>query len=339
MNNKINIENYEIFWIDYLDDKLSDEEIELLFDFLESNQDVASNLIDIESFKLPVINTHYPNKEILYSENQIENMIIAKIENQISNENDVFLLKQIKRDVEVKKTYNIYKKTLLQANQEIVYPNKKSLYRVRKLTINSFKTLLVAASFVLIAIAGLFILKNNSGISDINISTISENSNESTLTPKIGIETILLASTEDVNNLETFSNEVISDVKENLKNEQENDLYFDNAGNTEIMFETPSKLPLAKMEQIVNKNDNQFIFMEYRFEVAMEDNLYAYTLENEKNIFEEVGEELESTKDIIRKKIKDTAKKVARFRYEFDIVDTYEKIKETREDFLTTNKR
>src|SRR5690606_29990478 len=58
-------ENYEIYFIDFIDGKLSDDNIELLHQFLDENPDLKEELEDIGSFKLEKPRIAFLNKESL----------------------------------------------------------------------------------------------------------------------------------------------------------------------------------------------------------------------------------------------------------------------------------
>src|SRR5210317_1760781 len=60
---KINRNNYEMFFIDYLEGNLSDEEILLLNKFLDENADLKQELDDFENIKVEPVDSPLINKE------------------------------------------------------------------------------------------------------------------------------------------------------------------------------------------------------------------------------------------------------------------------------------
>jgi hypothetical protein len=61
----INRENYEIFFMDYLDGQLSSEQLEALDLFLENNPDLKEELEDLSGFKLKAGEHTFPDKALL----------------------------------------------------------------------------------------------------------------------------------------------------------------------------------------------------------------------------------------------------------------------------------
>lgn len=62
---KITRDNYEIYFIDYLDGTLPPELIDELKAFLLVNRDLEDQLQSVENCRLPIPSEHFPDKESL----------------------------------------------------------------------------------------------------------------------------------------------------------------------------------------------------------------------------------------------------------------------------------
>jgi hypothetical protein len=325
MSNIINIENYEAFWIDYLDGKLSESEEEILFDFLENNHHIASGLIDSEAYKLPKFDVMFPEKDKLFSRNQTENMLIAKIENVISSEDDKFITEKIINNTDIAEDFELYKKTILIPDQDIVYPFKKNLYKSGKKVAFRYISYVAAALILLIGISGFFILNR----------FIDKPEFEKELFVDDNSENIDNSEKESIYNYNDHEQEQVPEKIINI-DEEIHDLKYQNGAdipiNPDFIEHSIEKLPVKSVEPVANAA-NANVMMDYRMDFPDNENLYSYTIEVKR--YEMNDEESEKTK--LKDKFKNTVRKLARFRQDFDIKETYEKIRDYRDDFLTTN--
>lgn len=126
---KIDRNNYEAFYLDYLEGNLSKENSARLKLFLEENPDLKAELEEFEMVEVspePVVQF---NKELLkknITNNNIEDYIIASIEEQISTDDEIELQEFLKKTPEAQKLANRYKKTIL-PKLTIFYPHKNKL--------------------------------------------------------------------------------------------------------------------------------------------------------------------------------------------------------------------
>jgi hypothetical protein len=331
MNNIINIKNYEAFWVDYLDGKLSESEEEMLFDFLEENHHLASNLIDSEAYKIPCLNIEFPDKEKLFSRNQTENMLIAKIENAISKEDDDFIKEKIKEDANLAKELELYKKTILTPDKSIVYPLKKELYKSQKRTAFKFTPYMAAALILLIGIAGLYILNNYIEKPEFEKDSFVEKENKDTL--KSDIQVIKNYYNDENISEQTAENLAYTKEIQNTEAQQ----HTSASPTSETIYEyhkKAEKLPVIKTEHIKNNIADSDIIMQYRIDFPENEILYSYTLE----IKVTPDYEKENAKSKVKDWVKGSVRKIVKFRQDFDIKETYEKIRDSREELLTTNK-
>ncbi len=156
MKYNINILNYENFWKDYLDGKLNEEGEAFLFDFLENNPELFDMLDEDKTVKLEAPHLIFPRKKDILAENQTDNLLISKIEDVISEENDKFISEKINSDEKIKRDFERYKNTKLKSDETIVFPDKNKLKKSRTIPVYTYITA-VAAVFLIVYVAGTFI--------------------------------------------------------------------------------------------------------------------------------------------------------------------------------------
>jgi len=131
---EINRNNYEIFFLDYLDGNLKKEDTDRFLDFVNQNPDLKEELEGIGNVKLPAEEISFDNKESLYkSEDQKADnedfMAVAYMEGDLSEPEKSLFLKQLKSHPEKAGNLELMMKTRLHPDETIVFPAKKKLYR------------------------------------------------------------------------------------------------------------------------------------------------------------------------------------------------------------------
>jgi hypothetical protein len=228
----INRQNYEAFFLDYLEGNLSPSQKEELIDFIEKNPDLKKELNEWEDIQLT------PSEEIKFSgkqdlkkkqsifpdESPFEEQCIAKIEGDLGKHEERLFNHEIKTDINKHKTYSLYKQTKLLPDHSITYPHKSSL-KAKTLKTTSFFTsslqpvLATAASITLIV--GLFY----------NTQTDQTNINQN----YAEIEKINLNKHIEKKN---FNGKYSNDNKINIKHTKDLNIDFNNY------------LPIAKVENL-----------------------------------------------------------------------------------------
>lgn len=129
----MNRNNYEIFFLDYLDGTLSEKEIDCFLDFVRKNPDLQQELEDLDKFKLPEQTIRFDAKKKLYRKKEelpAENYTaIAYLEGDLNQAESAEFLHLLKFQPEQEKELELLAKTRLVADQTIVFPNKKALYK------------------------------------------------------------------------------------------------------------------------------------------------------------------------------------------------------------------
>lgn len=130
---KINRDNYEIFAIDYIDGTLSKAEKALFESFLSENPDIKEEMKGLDETILEAGPVSSDLKEELYrndlpSDEELEQMMVARLEKDLSSKEENQLLQWIKQYPDLKKNWSLIALTRLEA-QNIPF-NNKDLIRV-----------------------------------------------------------------------------------------------------------------------------------------------------------------------------------------------------------------
>jgi len=137
---KITRENYESFFLDYLEGNLEEKNVDQFLDFLEQNPDLKEELHLFENVSLPEMPIVFGDKKQLYKGEAdeklvLENKMIACMEGELENNEQQLFQEYLGRNPELEKEYKLYTKTRLIPDLLIKYPAKKNLYKKSGLTI------------------------------------------------------------------------------------------------------------------------------------------------------------------------------------------------------------
>jgi hypothetical protein len=143
--------NYESFFIDYLDGSLPIEEIDLLLDFLNENPDLAEELKELEKIilqppNLSNFNYQHLKKTDLDLAEVFEETCIRAIENELSSNELRDFQEYLKQNEERQKMFELFQSTLSEPDPFIIYDQKN---RLKKKTIVFKYWYAVAAIFIL----------------------------------------------------------------------------------------------------------------------------------------------------------------------------------------------
>lgn len=190
-------DNYERFFLDYLDGNLTKSEVDHLMSFLNNNPDLKEELNELEN-EILISEKYIFNKKtvlkkepILTSEldNNFDELCIASIEGDLNEFQLAEFNKLVDENSNLKKQLILLEKTVLVPDLKITYNNKSSLRKslfVSKQKVR-YRYLSLAASFALLITLSLFIPKsihdnkNYSQLSSINNEIIVPAANENNL--------------------------------------------------------------------------------------------------------------------------------------------------------------
>jgi hypothetical protein len=131
---KIDKSNYEVWFIDWLDGNLSDQQVEELMLFLEMNPSLREEFDELPALKLNAPQDTFLKKDLLKKSkseitlSQLEYLSVAFLENDISPDQRSELKEIIEEDPEKQNVFELIQKTKLTAT-DILYSHKHQLIR------------------------------------------------------------------------------------------------------------------------------------------------------------------------------------------------------------------
>ncbi|MDD3686643.1 MAG: hypothetical protein RBT74_07580 [Tenuifilaceae bacterium] len=153
---QISRENYECFFIDFIDGKLSPAEEAILLAFARENPDLAEELRNLEKTVLEPNTVHFPKKEQLLHhtnfagiESRTDYLCIAKAENDITPIEESELLSII--EISSSRDLDLYQKVFLSPSQDITYNRKVKLKRYSLFALN-YKQIIAVSSSAAVAL-------------------------------------------------------------------------------------------------------------------------------------------------------------------------------------------
>ena len=137
----INIHNYEEYMIDYMEGNLSPSLLKEMKEFLALNPEIKEELDGLDEVILLKEDISFKAKESLYKDidaSIFEDKCISYIENDLNKEEINRYELEVSLDDGKKSLLNDYKKTILVADNSIVFKNRENLkrhfpYRLKKL--------------------------------------------------------------------------------------------------------------------------------------------------------------------------------------------------------------
>jgi len=130
---KITRENYEAYFIDYLEGTLDERYVDDFIEFLQQNPDLKNELTLFEPVLLEPEEITFSKKDKLYkekfdSENAFNTAAIALLEGDISESEKKIFENYLRSHPEKQKDIELFGKTKLQADESITFDKKKKLY-------------------------------------------------------------------------------------------------------------------------------------------------------------------------------------------------------------------
>jgi len=152
---KITRDNYESFFMDYIEGNLHESMIDQFLDFLNQNPDLKEELHLFEEVNLPEEHVVFQEKQQLHKsaadENRrLENTVVAYMEGDLDADENKAFETYLAAHPELKKEYDLFAKTQLKPDFGIKYPDKQKLYRKSGATIVMNWVARAAAVLVLI---------------------------------------------------------------------------------------------------------------------------------------------------------------------------------------------
>lgn len=230
-NMNITRDNYEMFFLLYVDNELSAQERTAVDTFVEENTDLKTELDMLLQTALPAEAVSFGLKDKLYKEESslMQEKMLLLLDNELDNGDAGILSSEIRSIPSLKQEWEILQRTKLDKDDRIVFENKDALYRRENSRVITMGFWRVAAAAVFIGVAlyvGGPMLFNNKQPED--IASANKNANgkslQSTLSTKktngAGLQTVpennaLAAVKVPVNvPVETISQPVRRNVKQ-----------------------------------------------------------------------------------------------------------------------------
>ncbi len=150
-------ENYEIYFIDYIEGKLSSKEKYAVEQFLEQHPDLQEELEMMEASFVPLekeeisLNTSFLKKKSPIHAGNEKDYLIAKLEGDLTKEEEKFVDLYLAEFPDKRKLYTSFEQTALKADTNIIFPNKNRLKKKsRVIYLYRVSSLLIAASVLFI---------------------------------------------------------------------------------------------------------------------------------------------------------------------------------------------
>lgn len=168
---KITRENYELFFVDYIDNKLSRDNILELMAFLAENPDLEEELEMVKEMKLEPemisFDAKADLKKTIVSTDKFNELCVGKIENNLSSAEEKKLAELIKQNPNHKKDFELFKQTILKPDLSVVFPDKTKLKRRISTPFSIFYKMAIPAAA---AVALLIMFTYNNGLFNENIN-------------------------------------------------------------------------------------------------------------------------------------------------------------------------
>lgn len=185
---KINRNNYETFFIDYLEGNLDEKLVDDFIEFLQQNPDLKEELSLFENVSIGQEEVTFNKKELLFkekydAENEFNRAAISRLEGEISASEKTEFEKYLLSHPEKQKEAELFSLTKLQPDESIIFSRKNKLYRR-----SAGKTILMwttrAAAVIIVALTVYtFIDKSSNKIIPENQVAVIENEPEKKVNP------------------------------------------------------------------------------------------------------------------------------------------------------------
>ncbi len=151
--------NYEIWFLDYLDGQLSNDQLDTFLDFLELNPDLKEELRGVSEISLKAGDETIDTREILLKTpddipgiSAIDQLCIARMENDLTPEEAEKFDARLSEDARLDKNYTAFRLTRLDPADKVIYPFKKDLIKKTRTLTPWIITAVSAAAIVVLAL-------------------------------------------------------------------------------------------------------------------------------------------------------------------------------------------
>lgn len=171
MKNRINIENYEAFLLDYMEGTISTEDLVSLQMFAAQHPHLNIDLNDLELVELNSENVSFEGKQDLKKIS--DEQFVAYIENQLGEDERNSVEELCAANTALAKDLKLYQSTIATPDETIIFENKNSLKKQETKVIWLFSRQVLAAAASLVLLFGLwFVFKGALTNSNLNSGKI-----------------------------------------------------------------------------------------------------------------------------------------------------------------------
>lgn len=178
---KISRNNYESFFIDYLEGNLDERLVDDFIEFLTQNPDLKEELAMFSPVAVEPATLGFSKKELLYKEkfdleSEFAEAAIASLEGDLPTNEKIDFDKYIAIHPEKNLDIELFEKTRLIADQSVVFQKKNKLYKTTPLKTMLLWSGRVAAVLVIALLAFIFVSRNEKTPVENSTVAILENS-------------------------------------------------------------------------------------------------------------------------------------------------------------------
>ncbi|MCA1758354.1 MAG: hypothetical protein LC658_01175 [Bacteroidales bacterium] len=130
---KITRDNYEVYFLDYLEGNLDENLVDDFIDFLRQNPDLKAEMEMVAPVKIVMENFDFEGKGKLYKqkydlETEFNQAAVAKMEGYLQENEKAAFENYLSKHPEKQKEAALFEKTRLKADESIVFQKKRKLY-------------------------------------------------------------------------------------------------------------------------------------------------------------------------------------------------------------------
>lgn len=188
---KINRNNYESFFIDYLEGNLDENLVDDFIEFLQQNPDLKEELSLFETVSIEQEEITFNKKDLLFkekydSEKTFNETAIARLEGEITAEESVEFENYLTIHPEKQRDAALFGFTKLQPDQSVIFGPKNKLYRrTAAKTILLWTTRAAAVIIVALSVYTFIDKTSNKIIPDNKVAVVENNPEKKTNQPEI----------------------------------------------------------------------------------------------------------------------------------------------------------
>lgn len=302
--------NYEKYFLDFQDGKLSPSDEEMLMLFLNENPDLKTELEFLENDSVNAEIFLFENKRGLKKTgilsgltiDNFDELCIARLEGDLNDKEIAEFNKLIKENTKKQREYRIYELSKTQGDYAVIYKDKAGLKKQgRDLFLKRNYTIISVAASVVILIAlylllpgetekvktnELFVEKIENSEKAKNITVLNDNSKSENLQNKNNIKHSKIESSDNTTKQEVEDN-ILEEAKEEFvikeNNHLANILTIDIMINSDSRFKIEDLKPVS-IEEIVASDNNKEKYISVKTFLAASFNKRVLKKENKNTI-------------------------------------------------------